>query len=82
MRLDDRIRVLAFRPHLLEHFLGDLAGDGLIGDAREQAGQPPRVDARLRDLDAVLVERGRQLAHHPVRRELLVAAERRDTTAS
>ena len=37
LRLDDRVRVLALRPHRLEHVLGDLAGDRAVDDAREQA---------------------------------------------
>ena len=42
LRFDDRVRVLALSPHLLEHFLGDLARDGGVGDARQQAGEAPR----------------------------------------
>src|SRR5487761_549072 len=39
LRLDDGVGALTARPHGLEHFLGDLAGDRLIGDARQQARQ-------------------------------------------
>ena len=47
----------------------------LSRDAREQLRERRRGDAALRDLEAVLVERARQIAHHPVGGELRLAAE-------
>src|SRR4029077_17590659 len=63
---DDGIRVLAFGPHRLEYILGDLARDGVVDDARQQAGQTLRVDAALGDLEVVLVERRGERTGYPV----------------
>ena len=75
LRLDDGVGVLAFGPHGLEHFLGDLAGDGVVGDARQQPGEARRVDAAIAPISRLsLVQRRGELAHHPVGGELGVLA--------
>src|ERR1700722_2900723 len=60
-RLDDRVGILAFVPHRLENVLGDLAGDGVVGNSSQQLSQRGRRDAAVTDLHAVAVEQTRQL---------------------
>ena len=58
---------LAFAgPHGVEDFLGDLAGDGAVGDALQQRAQLRGADRRMRDLDLRRVQRGGDLAQEPV----------------
>ena len=45
--LDDGVGRFALGPHRLEHFLGDLAGDGLVDDPLQQAAQLRGQDARV-----------------------------------
>ena len=68
--LDDGVGVLALGPHGLEHVLGDLSRDGVVGDAAEQSREARRVDAALADLQVVFIERRRERARHPVGGEL------------
>src|SRR5256886_14394712 len=58
-----------------EDFLGDLAGDGLIGDALEESGQARRRQPPRADLEVLAVERRSELSHDPVGRELRLALE-------
>src|SRR5690606_9783830 len=72
--LNDLVGVTFTVGHGLEHHLGDLAGDGVVPDAQDHAAQLLGADRRLVDLDVRLVQQAGQLAHHPVGRQLGVAA--------
>lgn len=76
--LDDLLRVVLVRPHLLEDLLGDLAGDRVLHDEADHLAEALCADRGLRDVDAVLVEVLGEVAHDPVGRELRVSARRDD----
>src|SRR5579863_7534539 len=61
-RLDDCVGILAFVPHRLQHVLGNLARDGVVGNSRQQLRQRRRGDAAVADLHAVAVEQAGELA--------------------
>lgn len=70
--LDNLLRVVLVRPHLLEDLLGDLAGDRVLHDETDHLAETLGADRGLRDVDAVLIEVLGEVAHDPVGRELRV----------
>ncbi|CRR45324.1 hypothetical protein PAERUG_E16_London_17_VIM_2_04_14_05465 [Pseudomonas aeruginosa] len=76
--LDDLVGGTLAVGHGFEDHLGDLAGDGVVLDAQDHAAQLLGGHRGLLDLQAVLVEQAAQLDHHPVGRQLGVAADALD----
>ena len=61
-RLDDRVGIALALPDRVEHFLRELAGDGVIGDACDQARELLRRDRAGVDFEPRLVERTGKIA--------------------
>ena len=72
--LDDRVgQVFVARlrfPHQAEDLLAGVVRDRAVGDALQQQGQLRRFDRRVLDGDVGAVQRGRHVAHQPVRGRL------------
>ena len=67
--LDDRVGLPARPPHRVEHGLRHPPGDRPVGDPADQPAELCAGDLRVVDAKARPVERPRELAVHPVRRE-------------
>src|SRR5471032_567118 len=76
--VDDLVRAAFAVGHRFKHNLGDFAGDGVVGDAQQHAAQLLGRDRRLLDVQALFVQQAAQFNHHPVGRQLGVAADARD----
>ena len=70
---DDRIGVLAAVEHLVEDILGDLAGDGAVGNQVDQAAELRGTDRAVGDLQIVGVQAAEEVTGDPVGGDLRVA---------